>query len=63
MIGADEYTILDRHGNVVAVRRSIEAHEEAKQSFAALGFVIDGNTLVNGQATRWSGPKIVASLS
>lgn len=45
MIGADEFCTYDQHGNVITVRRSKQAHDEAKAEIAALGFKMSGNTV------------------
>lgn len=45
MIGADEFTINDQHGNVIHTSRRLDAHEHMLREIAMLGFKVEGNTV------------------
>ena len=45
MIGADEHTLCDKHGNIVTVRRTLEGHDKIKAALIAQSFEINGDTI------------------
>lgn len=44
MIGADEYTLNDKFGNVITVRRTLESHKSVKR-YVAAKFDVEGDSV------------------